>query len=372
MPTSRFVKFIAYMQVIGIILVVLGHSFHEYPDGHHGTSMLMYRMMFSFRMPTFMFVSGFLMAYTTFLNKSVKIKSVTEFVKSKIQRLLVPYFVLTLVTFVPRAILSNMADDKIDLTIVGLIKAFLYMENMPVPLYWFIQASFLLLVFSFAVISLSDRMGGNRSVCQVGLVVLFVCLPFSGISEVAFFSLGYAVKLGLFFCLGIMYAHWFTVLDKVVAWQSLGVFMLVSLTWGMLFFLTEHTVLYPLCQMTGICMVISLAHILEYRKIRWLDHLIGANYMIFLLSWYFNVLSQQVLAHFVNWPWYVHTSLSMILGIYIPFLIYKGLKYHQDAKWVRIVSYVLGQNIRKKTGTEDKGDKEVGEGNNVIENNQVR
>lgn len=66
---ERFVKFIAYMQVIGIILVVFGHSFHEYPDGNHGTSMLIYRMMFSFRMPTFMFVSGFLMAFTTFFEE---------------------------------------------------------------------------------------------------------------------------------------------------------------------------------------------------------------------------------------------------------------------------------------------------------------
>lgn len=33
---KQFLKFIAYLQVIGIVLVVLGPSFHEYPDGKGG------------------------------------------------------------------------------------------------------------------------------------------------------------------------------------------------------------------------------------------------------------------------------------------------------------------------------------------------
>lgn len=347
-PNGNFIKFIAYMQVIGIILVVFGHSFHEYPDGHHGTSMLIYRMMFSFRMPTFMFVSGFLMAYTTFLNKIIGGSVVTAFIKSKIKRLLLPYFVLTLVTFLPRAALSSMADDAIALTSVGFVKAFIYMENMPIPLFWFIQASFVLLVFSCLFITLSDKIGVSRNVCQIILIILFVCLPFCMIGDVAFFSLGYAVRLGLFFSLGIVYAHWFTKIDKVVAWHSSVVFVSVALIWSVLFFLTENTMVYPLCQISGICMVISLAHILEYRKITWLDHLIGANYMIFLLSWYFNVLSQQVLAHFVKIPWYIHTCLSLILGIYMPYIFYRYLRSHQDVRWARNVSFILGQNLKKK------------------------
>ena len=58
---NKYFLFIAYLQIIGIVLVVLGHSFHEYPDGHHGDTMLMYKMLHSFRMPLFIFVSGFLL-----------------------------------------------------------------------------------------------------------------------------------------------------------------------------------------------------------------------------------------------------------------------------------------------------------------------
>ena len=54
---GNFVKFVAYLQIIGIILVVLGHSFHEYPDGRMGDSVLILKMLQSFRMPLFIFVS---------------------------------------------------------------------------------------------------------------------------------------------------------------------------------------------------------------------------------------------------------------------------------------------------------------------------
>lgn len=79
-----FIKYIAYLQVIGIILVVLGHSFHEYPDGDFGRSMLFYRMLFSFRMPVFLFVSGFLMVYTTRLRAPKARPSIGQFTYTKL------------------------------------------------------------------------------------------------------------------------------------------------------------------------------------------------------------------------------------------------------------------------------------------------
>ena len=58
------IKFIAYLQVIGIILVVFGHSLHESPTPY--TELLVYEMLYSFHMPLFIFVSGFLMYMTSF------------------------------------------------------------------------------------------------------------------------------------------------------------------------------------------------------------------------------------------------------------------------------------------------------------------
>ncbi|MDE5749851.1 MAG: acyltransferase family protein, partial [Duncaniella sp.] len=54
-------KFIEYMQVIGIILVVAYHSVYMYPDGDHGRSLFLYKLIGTLMMPLFMLVSGCLM-----------------------------------------------------------------------------------------------------------------------------------------------------------------------------------------------------------------------------------------------------------------------------------------------------------------------
>ena len=124
---KTFLKFIAYLQIIGIILVVVGHSGHEYPDGHNGTSTLFYQMLYSFRMPLFMFVSGFLMVYTTKIaeNRTKVALTPLAYTGNKIKRLLLPFCVLTAVTFIPRILMTSMADDSISHSIHSFIFAFL-------------------------------------------------------------------------------------------------------------------------------------------------------------------------------------------------------------------------------------------------------
>ena len=50
---------IYFMQTFGILLVVLGHSFYQTKDGN-----VVVEWIYSFHMPLFMFVSGYLLDYT--------------------------------------------------------------------------------------------------------------------------------------------------------------------------------------------------------------------------------------------------------------------------------------------------------------------
>ena len=165
-------KYIAYLQVIGIVLVVLGHSFHEYPGGNFGMDMLMYRMMHSFRMPLFVFVSGFLMVYTTILR--VDASPLPSFVWNKVKRLLLPFVVLSLVTFFPRTLMSGVADDAMTADVATFADALLYNGKLVIPYYWFLQASFLLLVFNYAMISLGRKSGLDDRWVYLLLLVFFL------------------------------------------------------------------------------------------------------------------------------------------------------------------------------------------------------
>lgn len=339
-----FMKFIAYLQVIGIVFVVIGHSFHEYPDGEMGKSLLLYRMMHSFRMPLFMFVSGFLMVFTTFSRDAVPAPS--SFVRNKLKRLILPFIALTFVTFTPRVAMSHFADDPMRFNIESFWRAFVYADNLVIPYFWFIQSSFILLVVCYAFYWLAVKSHIGLPSAMMVSVALFGALPFMSVELTTFFSIDMAVKLGFFFCLGSLYAHYAPFVDRLMPWSAPWVLVCLSGAWAGVFFLTEGTQYMPLCSLLGIAMSVSCAKFLEERRIFFLDHLIGANYLIFLLSWYFNVFTQQVLSHFVNFPWWVHTLLSIIAGIYVPLLGYRYLRSHRNSRWCRFTALILGQKFR--------------------------
>ena len=332
------------MQIIGIILVVLGHSLHEYPDGQFGSTTLLYRLCYSFHMPLFLFVGGFLMVYTT--EVLGRRPSASTFIVSKIRRLLLPMIVLTVITFVPRHGMSFAADNELMLNAHDFAMAFLDKQYMPIPFFWFIQVSFILLIVCFLLLWVFRKM---HLPSLAGILIIFGLLTYYGISSqphTSIFSITDLKRIGLFFALGGVYALIFEKVDKYVPWTNLWFLILITAAWVVSYFHFEEFPEVHLCTLFGIMMTISVAKIIEKNGWRFLDHLKGANFMIFLLSWYCNVLFQQVLAYFVVLPWWVYTVLSLVAGIYVPWLGYKYLEKHQESRWVRVTSWLLGQSFR--------------------------
>lgn len=336
------------MQAIGIVLVVLGHSFHEYPDGHHGTTLLVYRMIYSFHMPLFLFVSGFLMVYTTGAGRHGA-PSLLTFARGKAMRLLLPYVVLSLVTFVPRSLLSSVADDAVPLSAESLAHAMLWSDALVIPYFWFLQTSFTLLVGTYVIVRLCARTGIPDAVSYPALFLGMVILPETPLDIPRFFALYETCLMGSFFMAGAVYCRFMGVVDRIIRWSHPAVLSGWTLLWVLLFIEGEGTPLRVPCALAGICMMISLTRILERRGVGILDSLVGANYLIFLLSWYLNVLCQQVLGHFVALPWYVHTLLSLAAGIFVPWLGYRYMLRHPAGRWVRISALLLGQSLKPNT-----------------------
>ena len=342
---GTFIKFIAYLQIIGIILVVFGHSFHEYPDDSNGTSLLIYRLCYNFRMPLFMFVSGFLMMHTEFMKG--KTPSVNRFTMSKARRLLIPYFTLTLLTYFPRTSMSGLADEAYPLSASGMIRALYVTDMLPIPYFWFIQASFLLLISTYAVVFLCRRLKLPDHIAVAVLIVIAVCLECMDWDGQEIFGYKQAISYSVFFISGIAYCRFRHLADRYMPLDS---FLSTSVTFGIwltTFLCWEGTPYASISSFFGIAMCISVAKLMVKHHVTVLDHLVGANYMIFLLSWYFNVATQQVLGHYVELPWQVHTLMSLFFGIYVPWLGYIYLRRHQHIRLVRWISFLLGQSFRK-------------------------
>lgn len=343
---QTFVKFIAYLQVIGIVLVVFGHSFHMYGDGN-GENTLLWDMLHSFRMPLFIFVSGYLLAFTTWHRASNSV-TIGKFVKSKVKRLLVPFITLTAITFLPRCLMSGVADDPIELSLRNFFQAFIDCNAMPIPYYWFLHASFILLCSTFIIIKLFDRAGITRALCYSFLIITYWILGAFDWGLGSFLSLQYMSHIAVYFVLGIVYCDYSSKIDQILHLNHWSTGLLALTAWGVSFFLLYDTSFITLCSICGIIMCTCLAKLLVAHNITILEHLIGANYLIFLLSWFFNVGSQQILAHFVSLPWWIYSILSLTTGIYIPWLIYRCMVHYSSKPFVRVIAFLLGQSTTDK------------------------
>lgn len=343
--TTSFLIFISYLQILGCILVVMGHSFHEYPDGQNGTSLWVYRAMYSFRMPVFTFVSGFLMVFTMRLKDNPR--TWRMFTTNKVKRLIIPFVVLNLVTFAPRALMSGLADNNVEISWSEFWGSFVLPDKLVVSQLWFIQMSFVLLVFCYALIRGSSWLHIKDRWLYLFCILLFVTLPLLPVYYPSTFSLDRAVELGIFFVLGMAYARYMTHVDRIIPFGSPWFLVLSAGVWFVLFTYTEKTDWYDFARLAGIAMCVSLCKILERTHFRILDPLIGSTYLIFLLSWFFYVGAQQVLHHFTNFPWWVYTVLSMTCGVLVPWLIYRYMERHPSSLLTRLSIHLLGQTYRR-------------------------
>lgn len=345
-PKPSFLKFIAYLQIIGCILVVFGHSFHEYPDGQFGRTLLVYQLMHSFRMALFTFVSGFLMVFTMRISSSPR--SLRNFTLTKLNRLLIPFVVLNVVTFLPRALLSAYADDPLALSWRGVAECLIDPDKMVVTTLWFIQMSFILLIFCYALLRLARRMKVNDAWVYIFCISLFLILPVLPVYYTGIFSINMVVKLGLYFVLGMVYARFMPRIDSYVPWARWWFFLVMVGGWLLCFTMQDNNVLFVLTKIFGIMMCISLCKILEAQRLNILDPLIGSTYLIFLLSWFFNVATQNMLHHFVKMPWWIYTLMSLTTGVAVPWLIYVYMDRHPQSILTHLSKRFLGQTFKNR------------------------
>lgn len=343
---KKFLLHIAYAQIIGIVFVVLGHSFHEYPV-NNGNDLLLYRMMHNFRMPMFVFTSGFLMCFTAFVARS-QAPTVAGFYLTKAKRLLIPLVAVSMILYVPRALMSGISDDPLPLDIQSWLTCVFYTHLLPNPLYWFLQMSLVVMLASYPLIRLVHTRRWPLATAYVPLFGLVVAARLVWSPETDFMALNMVPRYAGFFLLGCLFCEYKHRIDGMLKLERTSVFLTLVALWVLLFFVADVALpwLFDFASIVGIAMCYSLCRVLE--RIEWhgLDFLIGSNYMIFLLSWFANVAAQQVLAHFVDLPWPVHTILSFVGGVLGPWAVYRYMMDRSDRKWVRLFIILLGQRIK--------------------------
>lgn len=324
------------MQAFGIILVVAGHS--TYQLGHAGHVPSICRWLYTFHMPLFFFISGYLLKYSN-TRKGIQLSDMPAlgkdgFITGKARRLLVPYVIISSVVFIPKTMMSAIALRPVDMSVWSYLGMLLYPHTNVIGYFWFLPSLFL--IFCMAYIAAKTKVNINDSLLIVCLIAVSIVNPGTG-----FLGLDSALYNAVFFAAGYMFRK--HMLETVVGRHSATAAAVTFTVSVALMYAPDTGVRYLLSSFNGILMSVALAHLYIAGKMRFLDHLDGATYTIYLLSWFPQVASQQILMSLVpGITWHVTTALAFFSGLYVPLMVHRWVRKRSGSPSCRWINAALG------------------------------
>lgn len=326
---------ISFLQIFGILLVVIGHSLYQHED------CFLHEWIYSFHMPLFMFISGYLFKYG--LNKkAISLSDIhlcggNGFVVKKIKRLLVPYIVISTFAFFPKVLLSGFAARPIDASWESWGRMLVYPWDNAIIFFWFLPTLFL--IFMIVVI-------GGRLIKKIHLklpvefllLVLLLLHLFNPCRSFELFNLSGVVSYLFYFALGC-----YCCVCKWTYMPSASKTVLVTFGLSIVFILLpDFFGKDVLMAINGILLSISLGKIYVANNYKFFHHLFGASYVIYLLSWFPQVLSQQVFLGITHVYWMIGSGLAIVTGVYIPLLMYRWILANRENIIGKISAFLIG------------------------------
>lgn len=204
--------YIDKLRGFAILCVLVGHILIIYTQ--EKTRYPLVEIIYSFHMPLFFFVSG----YVGYKSQSTQ-KGVYSFLKGKVKSLLIPYITWL---FVMPLMLNNEYPSNLS----AIIQKFNFVPNLN---YWFLP-----LMFTFYVIYLfwhkySFFLGGKKEL--EGLLVLFSTIVLTGLLFKSYYTCVYAIY-GLSFFFGYFISK-YTIIEKFCCQRRVAIFsiFLLILLW---------------------------------------------------------------------------------------------------------------------------------------------
>lgn len=334
---------ILFLNTFAIILVCVGHSFTAV-ESYYG-----HKWIYSFHMPLFMFVSGYLLKYSS-MRKQQEISDIRLFgrqgyIIKRAVRLLVPYFVISSVSFIPKVLLSVHALRPVDFSIHSYLHMLLYPWDNVIKFFWFLPTLFIISIFTVFLCKVGKRFKIKLPVA-ISLFILILLYEYNPFKQIEFLNLGGVVNYLLFFIAGCFFSQYESILNRYLrlskAYMPWGILIIYSI---MIYLIAWHTpfigIVYAIM---GILFCLSLSSLYVRYDLKIINHLYNSSYAIYLFSWYPLVIIQSFLIKKYELPWTLWSIICILVQIYIPFCIYKFIIYiKNNLRYGKTIATLLGQ-----------------------------
>ncbi len=315
------IEFIAAVRCIGILLVVFGHS---YPFDVYISPGLwkIQNFIYAFHMPMFLFLSGYLVSYNT--------RPAGSYIRRRGIRLLVPYFVLSVIAFVPKALVQQFLNDSVEFSVWHLIKTELIPRENVWGHFWYIPVVFALCCFGVLVLKSIRR---YRTTGWALLIAAYLLLFLPRTTD--WFVLEDLRKTAFYFVLGMVLA----IRDpegRVVSnrcwWLAFPAAIVLFA-----FFRTTLTDSIIACLMIGF--VLHAGTRLPVHKVPLFATIEKNSFTIFLLSWPGQAVVEVVCNKLLHLPVMLTMGVMFLAGIAVPLVCVKIVSLIDrriPMKWVKL------------------------------------
>lgn len=324
---SHHIKEIDILYSIGAILAVFGHS-HPNNWASFKGSFFYYCIIFiyTFHMALFFFIAGVLLNNS----KSIEIKPFKTFLKEKAFKLLTPYFILTLITFIPKGYLDYHSFNFLNLKYI--FKIFLNPRANTWGHFWFLPVLFVCYLIFGLLKKLISKTKPATKTCiltatSLVFLVLVLCPPFNtnwlGLNDI--FKFGFYMPLGML--LACMQrpkplSSKFKYLSPICSMILLA----LSVVGYILFY--NNALLRFMISLLMIWCLLGVAYLLRNKFEKTFGFLSKNIFTIYIYSWPFQSITLIVLEK-LSFSWEICAPIMFITGILCPIIligIYKRFK----------------------------------------------
>ncbi len=341
--SRKNLSFINYAYAIGAIFVVLGHST---PTSASNVPIIVDQIrsfIYCFHMPLFFFIAGLLMQYT----KSESRPPYLSFIGKKSVKFLVPYFVYTIIGFLPKIFLARFTNDSVSFSFEYLFKTFFSPRDNVWGHFWFLPTLLIVYLFSYFLLDMNKHKPIilTITVCAAALAVFpiptdWVCLH--DLSEMlVFFVLG--IVLGDFVVKSYdrIFKLPFALLSTIV---SIAIFAAYILC-----FYSENgydSNIYEAVKLIVGCLMIYTVLTFSVLFARYNNKLLtllnGKTFSIYLMSWPCQAFAEIALNRVLHLHWIIVILGMFTVGLAVPLFvvwIYKKLSGKS-----KVMNCLLGLN----------------------------
>lgn len=291
MGSRKRIAEVTYLSSFGMILIVFGHSRPAPKAPEVAGADVLYtiaNIIYTFHVPLFFFISGFLFIYTTI---NMTHFDYVAFLKKKIKRLLLPYLLLSTAAFAIKVLLTSYAWNPQAFSLSSYFESLLYPSRNAIGYFWFLPTLFI--IFTLAPLLRGSLLMKKRG-WYVCLALLLAAFHFSRtLIDIKILNLSGALYYLIYFWSGML----FCVYRKSIDTQyTITAFMFCALL--LLFFYFAIDTLYFrqfICSFFGISMAYYLIKGYTVRGLRWFSLIDGYTYQIYLLSWFPQVFFRLVM-----------------------------------------------------------------------------